>query len=331
MSDTIYIYGQFEASYSGPFSKMYGRDGLRSLHAIELHPKGCAIDVVQIPGYDAAEASPHLDIWRGKLSEVDVYFAPGQSQRDAVETLHNVWLTNVQLTYNGKRFGMTFGTLRAELRGTLHTNVKIAPVPVPPWQESPRPVASIISSEPPILKKEEEVVLGSDSAGRSMGISTLSGRAGGRFGSLAGLAILFFLLLLMAKGCTSCGVEEQRYARRDESTPAPPRPPDTLKLLPQNAHISVSEWSAVDGDVISIRLDGKALFDSMKLDTIPFVAQIPSLLAGTHQLEILTLDNGSMGAAASPHIEIYQGSMVSRFSPRVPLDSPALLNIYISE
>lgn len=330
MSDAIYIYGQFEASYSGPFSKMYGRDGLRSLHAIELHPKGCAIDVVQITGYDATEASPHMDIWRGELSEVDVYFAPGQSQRDAVETLHDVWLTNVQLTYNGKRFGMTFGTLRAELRATLHSDIKSAPVPVPPWQESPRSEAPlpIATGQPIVVEQSTDTSLG---AARSNAWSNLSGRASGCLGSLAGLTLLFLLLLLMAKGCTSCGTEEQRYARRDESAPTPPRPTDTLQLRPQNAHISVSEWSAVDGDVISIRLDGKPMFDSMKLDSIPFVATLPTLSAGTHQLQVLTLDNGSVGAAASPHIEIYQGNKVSRFSPRVPLDSPALLNIIISE
>jgi hypothetical protein len=298
----VYIKGQLTGVYFGEEESEPYNPAYNHTYNIDIQ-SGASIANVEVlkDEYSITELLTNSDnMLVHEIGYADIFFADITLGK-VRERITNIVLISPVIVITGKDGKMTYGKIDSLVYATIG---KVHAAKTPVLLEAPKPKPLV--TNPPVQ----------DPIGPITGLSKRgcfpipNFRLG--LGCLLWPLFLFPLILWAISMLTGCpgGESTVKPIVTDEDTTH--NQADSIKLNSKEVNIMVYDWSAEDGDVVSIYLNGQIIKENLPIKKQPTSWLQKGLKSGANTFEIKGVNEGSM-PPASPTFEINDGYTIQTF------------------
>jgi hypothetical protein len=135
------------------------------------------------------------------------------------------------------------------------------------------------------------------------------------------------VIIMMTVMALSCKKDEDVFP--NSTLPADYDNQGTILVKNNNIKICIWDWSVVDGDVIDLLINGRTVLSKYELVDEQKCLEV-KLPDGENWIGIIAINQGTLNAA-SPHVEITDGSSTQAFDIEGYIDKPGGYTIKVQK
>jgi hypothetical protein len=307
-NSVVYIKGQLSGVYVGDEEPIPHSPAYKYTYDIDIQ-NGAVITSAEIleNQYSLTELLTNTDnVLVDEIAYADIFFSDTTLGK-VRERVTDIILVIPKIVVTGKDGIKTYGRIDSEVYATI--GIKQAVTPPAVLKE---PVLSTLPTIPINTETNGAPVIAEtpNLASRSGCLPIPSFRLG--LGCLLWPLFLFPLILWLISMLTGCPSGESTVmpVTTDEDTIH--NQADSIKLNSREVNIMVYDWSAEDGDVVSIYLNGQLIKENLTIKKQPNSWLQKGLKEGNNLFEIKGINEGTM-PPASPTFEINDGYSIQTF------------------